>query len=96
MTNREMIEERCRREGLTIKSWKDTDDGETAVLGAFLVSTPDFDDDGLYEGDAGELTAVVVGAEQYGNRRVCFSFTPEGYDGGNEVRELSALDPLDD
>lgn len=90
-----MIEQRCEREGLAIKSWETTDDGETAVLGRFVVATGEYDDDGLYEGDEGVLTACVVGAEQYGNQRVLFSFTADGYDGGNDVRDLSALEPAD-
>ncbi len=96
MTNREMIEACCQQEGYSIKSWiDDEDDGETAVLGRFEVNTADYDNDGLYNGDAGELRACVVGAEQYGNRRVCFSFKPDESDGGVEVRDLFALDPED-
>lgn len=96
MTDREMIEARCKQEGLTIQTWRDTEDGETALLGRFAVTSNDYEDDGLYESDKGEVSACVVGAEQYNNRRVSFSFTPEGYDSGNEVRDLFVLDPIDD
>lgn len=94
MTNREMIEERCKREGLTIQGWSETEDGDTASPGRFLVVTPEYEDDGLYEGDSGELAACVVGAEKFGNRRVCFTFSPEGYDSGEEVHDLSVLDAV--
>lgn len=96
MTDREMIESRCGQEGLSIRGWSVTEDGDTASLGRFTVTTADFDDDGLYEGDTGELTACIAGSDKYHNRRVVFSFTAEGYDEGNEVRELYALDPADD
>lgn len=95
-TDQELIEARCKQEGLTITGWAETDDGETALLGRYLVSTPDYDADGLYEGDEGVLSACVVGSTQYGNRGVSFSFTPEGYDGGVDVSDLWALDRVED
>lgn len=96
MNNREMIEARCEQQGLRILSWSDTEDGETALLGKFVVTTDEEEDYGLYVDDEGILTACVVGAEQYGNRRVCFSFITEGRDCGEEVHDLSALDRIDD
>lgn len=90
-----MIESRCASEGLTIKGWSETEDGDTAALGRFTVTTPDYDGDGLYEGDVGELTANVVGSVKYANRRVAFEFTPDGYDGGVDVPDLTALDWAD-
>lgn len=97
MTDREMIEKRCESEGLTIQGWDEQhENGLTANLGTYLVTTSDFEDDGLYEGDEGELSACVVGAAQYHNQRVSFSFMADGMDSGNEVRELYALDPVDE
>lgn len=94
MTDKEMIEAACARQGFKILSWTNTTDGDTAVLGGFTVGIED-ESDGLYEGDEGDLAACVVGAEKYGNRRVCFTFCPEGHDEGQEVRDLSCLDPID-
>lgn len=96
MTDKEMIEARCQSEGLTIKEWTETDDGDTAKLGRWVVATDEFDGDGLYHDDEGDLTACVVGSEEFHNRRVHFSFTADGYDTGNEVRVLAALEPVDD
>lgn len=95
MDNKEMIEARCQREGLTIQAWdEEHENGLTAKLGRYTVVTPDYEDDGLYEGDEGELEACVVGAVQYGNQRVSFSFIPDGCDGGPEVRSLYAVESL--
>lgn len=96
MTDRELIEARCSREGLTIQGWdEESENGLTAKLGRYTVVSPGHEDDGLYEGDDGELTACVVGAAQYNNQRVNFSFTAEGYDEGNDVRDLLVLEPAD-
>lgn len=95
MTDREMIEARCAQEGMTIAGWKVTEDGDTAVLGRWSVATDEYEDDGLYLDDVGELTACVVGSEKFNNQRVCFAFTPEGYDTSDEVRDLTALEPDD-
>lgn len=96
MTDKEMIEARAEQDGLAIRGWDEAhENGLTAKLGTYRVTTDDYEDDGLYSGDEGELTACIVGAEQYGNRRVSFSFTMEGYDEGNEVRDLYALDRVD-
>jgi hypothetical protein len=93
---RKMIEEACKREGLTIQGWDpDHENGLTAKLGRYTVTTPDYDDDGLYEGDEGNLTACVVGSEQYNNQRVEFTFIPEDYDSGPEVSDLTALEPVE-
>lgn len=96
MTDREMIEARCNSEGLTITGWSDTDDGETAALGRWTVLTNDYEDEGFYEGDNGDLTACVVGAEEYNNRRVAFTFTPDGMDSGLEIRDLAILGGTDE
>ena len=86
MEDRERITLALVREGITAKDWKDTEeDGLVAVLGRFRVTTDDEEDRGFYDGDEGELTACVVGAAQYGNQRVTFSFTGDGFDVGLEV-----------
>lgn len=96
MTDRERIEEACNTQMLGIAGWdEDNDDGITAKLGRWVVVTPEYDDDGQYEGDVGELTACKVGAEKYGNERVVFSFTPDGTDGGIVIVDFSALDAAD-
>lgn len=95
MNNKEMIEARCKQEGLTINSWdEEHENGLTAKLGRFVVTTDDDEDYGLYSGDEGELEACVVGSEQYNNRRISFSFVPDGLDGGTEVHYLYVLDPI--
>lgn len=93
MTNKEMIEKRCGMEGLSIQGWTTTDDGETAKLGRFLV-TEGRENDGLFKDDEGELVACVVGSEKYSNQRVAFSFTPDDYDEGSDVPDLSVLEPI--
>lgn len=96
MTNKVMIDARCAQEGLSIQGWTETEDGDTALLGRFTVISNDYEDDGIFDGDVGELTACVVEAEKYNNRRVCFSFTADGYGEGNEIHDLYALDPVED
>jgi len=96
VTEREMIERACKEHGLTIQGWdEEHENGLTAKLGQYMVTTPDYEEDGLYEGDEGELTACVVGAAKYHNQRVSFSFIGEGMDSGNEVSDLFALDPVE-
>jgi len=95
-TDREIIEEGVSLQGYSIERWGTDDDGEEyAVLGWFVVLNDDYEDRGLYSGSVGELRASHVGAEKYGNRRCYFSFIEEGMDGGNEVHDLSVLDPVD-
>jgi hypothetical protein len=97
MTDKERIEQAVEQAGFSVKSWNpDHENGLTANIGKFTVMSNDEEDYGLYEGDEGTLYACVVGAEQYGNQRVSFSFITEGYDDGNEVHDLSVLDPSDD
>ena len=97
MTDREMIEAYAKQHELTITGWdEEHENGLTALFGQYKVVTPDYEDDGLYEGDEGVLSACVVGAAQFRNQRVSLSFTPEGYDIGNEVSDLYALDRIDD
>lgn len=93
MTDRERIEQRVEREGLSVRAWTVTDDGDTARLGRFTVATDEAEDEGLYYGDAGELSACVVGAAEYRNQRVSFTFTPDGFDVGLEIEDLAALEP---
>lgn len=94
---KEMIQERLDSEGLTADSWREGDDGLEAVLGRWRVSEDEAGSMGmLFEGDEGELTACVVGAEQYKNERVMFHFTPDDQDGGDEITYLGVLEPVDE
>lgn len=96
MDVKERIEQAAAAQGLTIQSWKDDpDDGPTAVFGRYKVITDEYEDNGLYLDDEGELTATVVGAAQYHNERVHFGFTADDVEGAEEVRDLTALDPVD-
>lgn len=60
-------------------TWDDTEDGLVATLGRWRVITED-DERGLWDGDEGLVTAQIVGAAQYGNMRVCFTFTSDDLD----------------
>lgn len=96
MTDKEMIEARCQQEGLTIQGWdEEHENGLTAKLGRYTVTTDDYEEAGFYIDDEGDLSACVVGSEQFGNRRVSFAFTPDEMDMGNDVSELSILDPVE-
>ncbi len=90
---KEMIERRLSREGWDAKSWREGEDGLEAVIGRFRV-IEEVEDDGLYEGDEGELSACVVGSLKYHNESVAFGFTIDDYDSHNTVRDLSVLDPI--
>lgn len=94
MTNREMIEAACKRHDLKILEWATTEDGLTAKLGRFLVVHDEYEDDGLLVDDEGELVAEVVGAEEFNNRRVAFTFTADDFDGGLEVPDLDILEQV--
>jgi hypothetical protein len=95
MEDRERIEAHCSQHGLKIDGWKEDDEnGLTAQLGRWEVVTDEYDDDGLYAGDEGNLTASVVGGAKYGNQRVHVGFTPDESDGAIEVHDISALDPI--
>jgi hypothetical protein len=97
VTDREMIEARVAREELTAVDWfEHEEDGITAKLGRYRVWSEELEDDGIYEGDVGELTACVVGCEEFRNRRVCFTFTADGYDSGNEVCDLGVLSKVEE
>ena len=94
MTDKERIEEFAKHNGFTVLDWReDPDDGLIGVLGRFRVIEED-EDRGLYADDEGELSACVVGAEKYGNQRVALSFTADGYDAGNDVRDPSLLEEI--
>jgi len=96
MEDRERIEAHCATEGLKIVGWRDDAvDGVTALLGRWVVITDDYEDQGLYLEDEGELSAVVVGAAEYHNQRVHIGFKPDGTDAADEVPDMSALDPID-
>lgn len=95
MTNREMIEKRVEQKGYAIQEWRETEDGDTAILGRYVVVSEDEEDYGIYLNDEGELAAVVVGSDEYRNRRVQFHFTADGFDSPNEVHDLSALERVE-
>jgi hypothetical protein len=84
---RAMIEAACKQHGYTIQAWQDDpEEGrERAILGTAHVYEDD-DEKGLYAEDDGQLSALVVGAAQYGNERVMFTLMPEGFDVGEEVQ----------
>lgn len=98
MEDRERIEQALKARGWVVEKWREAGaDGRLEAVvnpGRFVVIEAD-DSNGLYEGDEGELSATVVGAERFGNQRVAFTFTPDDYEPGegNEVSDLSLLDP---
>jgi hypothetical protein len=94
MDAKAMIEAAADSHGLTILGWDQGESGLEAQLGRYLVVSDDCEDDGLYEGDEGDLTACVVGAEEYRNQRVSFTLTTEDVEGGNEVRDLDVVEPV--
>lgn len=81
---RKLITEAIRHWVAEPERW-DADPDDGGRLRGWLGSAHVFDDDedqGLYEGDEGEVYACVVGAHQYGNVHVAFYFMGEGMDGG--------------
>lgn len=79
-----MITRAVDQHGYPVKEWREGDEGLEAALGRFRVTVDD-DDQGLYEGDEGEVTACVVGAPEYENERVSFSFTSDEMESGMPV-----------
>ena len=78
---KEMILEDTTARGFTVESWLDhPDNGTTAMFVGRFVAIEDDEDEGIYSGDEGELSACVVGAAQYGNERVSYSLKLEGRD----------------
>lgn len=65
--------------GLKVDEWREDPDGIKALFGEWKVTEED-EDEGLYEGDKGTLSASVVGARKHGNEHVAFYFTPEDWD----------------
>lgn len=92
-----MIESHIQSTGYTVQEWRNDEDYSVpravAYIGRFEIIEDD-EDNGLYSGDEGDLTATVVGAAEYQNERVAFSFTPDGYDTGTDVPDLSLVDPI--
>lgn len=96
MEDKQRIEEKCARIGLTVKEWRDDpNDGITAVLGRFECNTDEFEDDGIYSGTVGVVEASVVGAAQYHNQRVWFGYKEDGTDSGQEIDGQAVVDCLD-
>lgn len=91
---REMIEARLAEEGWTAREWREGEDGLEAVVGRFVVIEGD-NDTPPYIDTEGELTACVVGSPERHNERVHFSFTEDGMDAGDEVSDLTTLEPAD-
>src|SRR4051812_30868100 len=91
--DRDMIQEHAESRGLTVREWTTTLDGETAILGRFRVIEED-EDNGLFQDDEGPLTAIVVGAREYGTERVSYGLTPDGCDSPNDVRDLDAVEEI--
>lgn len=97
MDNKTRITEAAEAQGFTVSEfYEHPDNGLTGKVGQFEVVNDEYEDDGLYLGDLGELEASVVGAAQYRNERVSFTFIAEGNDAGSEVRDFSCLDPVTD
>ncbi len=97
MDDKTRIEQAISSFGFVADAWFTDEDGKlTAALGTWMVRDDTYEDVGLYAEDVGELTAVVVGAEKYGNQRVMFNFVTEDNDEGNEVRDPLILEPVTD
>lgn len=79
-----LIQARLDRAGMVAHEWRDGDDGTEALLGRYAAFEDD-DSAGLYEGDEGELSAYVVGAQRYHNERVMFGLQVDGTDCAIEV-----------
>lgn len=95
MNDLERIEKEMDNLGLAYASLDETEDGIVATFGRWLVIGEN-EDTGLYEGDRGVLSAQVVGAEKYGNVRVCWTFTPDDLDPftGPEVVPFDDVEPI--
>lgn len=94
MDEKALIEAAAARHGITILGWDQGEDGLEAQLGRYVVLNNDYEEDGLYENDEGDLTACVVGAEEHHNQRVSFALRLPDYDSSNEVKDLDVLDPV--
>lgn len=93
--HRQMIERQLESHGLGHSGWRmdEADHREQALLGRWTVME-DYDDLGLCADDEGDLVATVVGATEYGNERVIYSFTADGCDSGSEVRPYEEVEPV--
>lgn len=86
---RELIEREISTYGYPVKEWGIDEDGDVqANLGRFRVITDD-EDFGLFEGDEGVVFAGVVGAAEYNNEGIAFSFQGDDFDSGLPLRDLS-------
>lgn len=96
MDERAMIERALARHGLNPDSWdEEAENGLTARFDNDWIVMEESEERGLYDGDTGKLSVCVVGAEEHGNQRVSFSFTPEGQDpdSGSEVEPFEDIEP---
>lgn len=94
MNDKDMISREVERHGYSVREWRDGEDGLEGVVGHFRVDRED-EDAGLCDGDEGSLVASIVGAEQYGNRRVHFGLNVKDYDSSYDVSDLDAVEPVD-
>lgn len=92
---KQIIEVAAQDAGFPIKEWSEEDGRPVASLGRFVARYDD-DDEMYFEGDEGEIAVTVVGAAQYDNERPYFTFKPDGYSEGEEVRygDISGFDAI--
>lgn len=89
-----LIEAELEKRMLVAAEWRDGEDGREAVLKHRWYVTEEDEDNGLFEGDEGTVSACVVGSAKYRNTRVSFSFTPDGCDGGSDCIPLENVDAI--
>lgn len=94
MDAKQMIERRLESEMLVATEWRDSEDGPEAVIGRYKVIEELVEDEPPFLNDRGVLSALQVGAEKHGNQRVLFVFTTDGTTGGDEINDLSVLEPI--
>lgn len=88
---KQLIGSRLDSEGYPVKEWR-THDGEfEGVIGRAIV-IEEHEDGGIYIDATGLVTASVVGAAKFGNERVAFHMYEDGYDGPNELPDLSYVE----
>jgi hypothetical protein len=93
--HRKMIQADIDRRMFTAHDWLfNEDEGRIiASLGRFTVIDDD-EDKGTYAGDEGELTAMVVGSQEYGNERVDYSILIDEYHDEPSDVDINNVDPV--
>lgn len=94
MDERVMIERRCQSEMWTIDEWREDEDGLLAVIGRAMMLEDADPEMGPFEGEEGEMTVSVVGAEKHGNQRIHIGFMADGTSEPIEVRDPYLLDRI--